>query len=75
MSFPKSHGSTLSFINSLGAGPAAAMVDVCYLKKAYCTKNKNVNSRQVFRRGTAPSHSKLCGCGKDLCCRARAELS
>ena len=40
VSFPKSHGLTLSFKNSLGAGLAAAMVDVCYLKRHVVQKIK-----------------------------------
>ena len=45
MSFSKSHDSTLSVINSLGTGPAAAMVDVCYREKRHIVQKVKRSTR------------------------------
>ena len=77
-SYLLSYWSTISGTNSPQVGPAAAMVDLLWSKKIhivqYCTK-KEVNLRQHFRRGTAPSHNKLRKCFMDLCYSQKEELS
>ena len=49
-SLNKSHGSTLLVINSLGAGPAAGMVDVCYQKKRHIVQRLKRSTRgSIFK--------------------------
>ena len=77
-SYRLSYWSTILGTNSLGAGPAAAMVDVLWSGGKgilYNIVQKKVHSRHYFQRGTATSHFRLCTWLIDLCCSQKADLS
>jgi len=57
----------------LGAGPTAAMVDVCDRKNRHIVQKNPLETD--FLRRTDPSHFKLRGSLKTCCCRGGAELS